>query len=1126
MSYSALGFIDRPLNPTGVPPVVRRYSPVGFDAEVAKLRKALDSFLLGNDNVMIVIIAQYGWGKSELLDVLEAEASSRGVRVLRVPLTFGLDVRVALDAVVKARANSGEPLLVLMDEADEVSRLVELNNSLGGDAIKVRELVVNLGTIVRALMEPRNYRDVLNVNPSLLGKVMVALAVTPQLYYNILRNTVPDVFDITRGRVFSEVVIDERMPLWLYEAMVSARLIQYSSEDRLKLIRGGFIDPLHPLKFEYLATLYELVAAAEGGNPSPRALIKFTAKLMDYLVMNGRELNHESFLEFLRNEESLGELRFNSSPLNEGPSEGNVALIYRAILLSGVPRTIEDLSAELGFDVEDSINALITAGLVQKVHVVRARFSEVDRLNEILMGLGNPPISTDPRDASLSYGYYFTRCINDQPEVFVVLPHDVPGSYVAYQVVPKLHRELVLGEEHEEALRAREEVARAFRLLEGPGGELASGITKAALGVQVALSAAGPGLWLGILENPVDIRLGVMVHVGDDVDSMARSLMSIVNEGSILINGQEKFVDALLVITHSRIHTNSELLSRFEFLEKSQWKVVLGPAPDFVKVVAFGSDMLQGLRSILAGSRLEGLGHVPREYLGLLEAARKFRESISAFRDLARRRVLNYTLAIKRSAREPKESVIRGIVLAWIKGDVIDQPEVFRDEEGKARVTDVEATFVRFLRSLGKRILSDKELLYLIRRLYPVHLWREFKEEDLVRLMVLRGLLLPMNPELTRFTAHGDLIEEALRNLEEALRRITESLSRPARLSIRELGVEVALRHQIDLDLGCDRLLRALRATPRGSRDFTVRYTSFIICLDELRDRLSERNKSLSEAISAVEGKLRGLVARTLEEINVLRDNAAKLPDTLSSIVMHDVDVFLKELRDYLGRLNGLELSEVEELLGSLEGFVEGGIGRIRLRSSILAQISSAIIEYEELGGTLDRASKLIGSNYARVTREELMRDVELIVRSNDLDWLREFGETVNDTLSRMRKVISEVLGSINERVSKYSRALLWLRLRLGGEAKLPEELPKPSSDLGNVEALLEVMDTIDGLITEISNEVGVPVELVRELAFMGPNVGIEEEALSKALGISRDELLQHLEKLWRSGLVKRKFVT
>ncbi|WP_243676265.1 hypothetical protein [Vulcanisaeta distributa] len=84
-------------------------------------------------------------GKSELLDAVEAVAQGLGLRVLRLPLTFGLDINVVINSLLKARGSSNEPpLLLLIDEADEVSRAVELSNALS-PAMPVRLGTWSLG---------------------------------------------------------------------------------------------------------------------------------------------------------------------------------------------------------------------------------------------------------------------------------------------------------------------------------------------------------------------------------------------------------------------------------------------------------------------------------------------------------------------------------------------------------------------------------------------------------------------------------------------------------------------------------------------------------------------------------------------------------------------------------------------------------------------------------------------------------------------------------------------------------------------------------------------------------------------------------------------------------------------
>ena len=162
--YEVLGLIDRPFSLTGVPPIRKRYVPIGFEKELNQLINALEVFLRGSENILVILIGEYGFGKTELLDYFEDIVKSKyGLDTLRLSLTFGLDTSTIISTIIKNR-KLGKPLVLLIDEADEISRLAALTN-LVNVADTLKQLVVNVGTVIRAILEPRNYAQVLNVNP-------------------------------------------------------------------------------------------------------------------------------------------------------------------------------------------------------------------------------------------------------------------------------------------------------------------------------------------------------------------------------------------------------------------------------------------------------------------------------------------------------------------------------------------------------------------------------------------------------------------------------------------------------------------------------------------------------------------------------------------------------------------------------------------------------------------------------------------------------------------------------------------------------------------------------------------------------------------------------------------------
>ncbi len=1139
--YSKFGFIDRPLNPSGVPPIERRYLPVGFENELERVKTAINAFLRGSDNIAIVIVGQYGWGKSELLDAVEAVAQGLGLKVLRLPLTFGLDINVVINSLLKSRGSSSEPLLVLIDEADEVSRAVELSNALSpGDAGKVRDLVIRLGSLIRALIEPRNYRDVLGIDPMRLGRVMMVLAFTPQLYYNILKNMVPDVFDITRGRVYMEVVLDERMPLWLYEAMLVQRFNAYSTDERLDLIKKGLVNGLHPLRREYLATLYELVANTEGGKASPRALVKFTSKLLDIVVERGRELDQEVFEEFVRSEVASGELKAYLDVINEGPNDERGFRVFRALLLSGVPRGINDLSSELGFDVTSYINAMNKAGLVEEVQVARFRLdgNGLSRVNNELIRLGLAPIEGGLRDVSISYGSYYTA-YEGEPVIYVVFPSDAKVSTAvgitrAYQVSPRLHRILVFGKEPEEIIRAKEEVSKAIGIVNAFREDLAMEVVKAAIDSQVMLYPES-GAWFGVVEDPLDARIGIIVNVDGEFDQFTKLLSKVVSEGVISINGQERIIDALLVIVLSRTHLTNDIVRRVvDSVSRLSWKLVLGPVTDFTYFSVFGSDKIDELRSIVIGSRLERLDRVPREYLVFLERLNDYRDEVLAFRDRVRQRVLQYTMAIKRGAKESRDTVIRRIVEAWVRGESLeDQPEVFRDENGKAGISAVELSFINYLKSLGKQSFTTKELEYLIRRLYPTHLWREFRENDLVKLLSLRGLLLPINNDLTEYVPYTpELVPRVLNVLGNYLNRLNETLYKPLSISVDELKISIEVKPGINIQgSDCEKSLAVLKAVPETSSEFLRRYSILMLCVDKLENEVEQKLGELNNELALLSSTLNNTIKDAMNKLNTARNIDEYLPG-LSTEVGARINNLVERIKAYLARISGLELESIKESLPTILETINSEVNDLANLVTMLRGIEDKIKEYAELTSILGNASVITGIETISMSIDDFANDLLLLVRLGTLNALGNYLNEITQVTETRRKELSDVLSNVNALIDKYIKITAWLKKRTNNKlvSKLlsegVSEMPRPSPTFDNAKYIIDAIRGVNKAIESISKELNIPRELLTKIASLGPNVGIDEEDIAKEFNMDISMVNKYLESMWRAGLIDRKYVT
>ena len=116
VTLAELGFKYFPLTHSGVPEIVKESRPVGFEEELTQLLDAVNYFVNTqlNENLLVVVVGEYGWGKTELLDYFVHVVRERfrdKVEIARVPLTFSLSVKHIVDILKK---RSGKPLILIV----------------------------------------------------------------------------------------------------------------------------------------------------------------------------------------------------------------------------------------------------------------------------------------------------------------------------------------------------------------------------------------------------------------------------------------------------------------------------------------------------------------------------------------------------------------------------------------------------------------------------------------------------------------------------------------------------------------------------------------------------------------------------------------------------------------------------------------------------------------------------------------------------------------------------------------------------------------------------------------------------------------------------------------------------
>ncbi|WP_243665478.1 hypothetical protein [Vulcanisaeta sp. JCM 16159] len=443
-------------------------------------------------------------------------------------------------------------------------------------------------------------------------------------------------------------------------------------------------------------------------------------------------------------------------------------------------------------------------------------------------------------------------------------------------------------------------------------------------------------------------------------------------------------------------------------------------------------------------------------------------------------------------------------------------------------------SFINYLRSLGKQSFTVKELEYLIRRLYPTHLWREFKEGDLIKLLSLRGLLLPVNDDLTEYAPYSpELVPKVLTILSEHMGRLSESLRKPLSISIDELKMSIEVQPGINAqDSDCERAFTLLKAVPETSNEFLKRYSLFMLCIDRLEGEVDQRLEELNKELSALSSSLNNTIKDLSNKLGSARKGINEYLPGLSNEIDSRINNLIERIKSYILKLNGLELENIKESLPTILETINSEVNGMIELMNILRGIEDRIKEYVELTGILRNASVILGKGIPEMTIEDFVNDLLPLIRHGSLDLLNNYLNELTHIVELRRRELSEVLGNVNALIDKYARITAWLKKRISNKlvGKLlgdsVPEIPSPSPTLDNAKYISDAIRSIDEVISEISKELNVPRDLLIKVVSLGPNVGIDEEFIARELNIDASTVNKYLESMWRAGLIDRKYVT
>lgn len=1112
MSYTAFGLMDRPLNPSGLPSVRKRYSAVGMERELGDIDKVISAFLRGRDNVLAVVIGPYGWGKTELLDAAQELIEGKGVKVIRLSLSIGLDFNI-MNKIVEAKRGN-EYLVVMLDEADELTRLVSIS---GGINDEVKRLVINMGTIIRAVLEPRNYAHQLGLNPEDLSGIMIIAAFTPQLYYNILKNNVPDVFDITRGRVYREIIIDERFPYWLYEAVIINRLAAYSTPKREELRRSVGGDELWPLRREFLSFLYLAAKSEEGDTVTPRNMIKLTAKLLDKVIETGKPLDVDMFTLFLAEEVDWIDLALLREFL--GTYRG-----LSQLLLSGVPIPLDSLGL--------SPQSLSVSDIVQEVLVIPldpADSNIMGEVNRMRMMFGMMPIAfKDPRDLSIEYGSYYSSFKENKVRLNVVLPLDAEEE-VKRLGLHYIRSAMLRVDIHRSIFKKKERAALVD--IEPIMRELAHDGITAILRHMIRLMSgsaqlgAQSNMALNVSEQALDARLG---YVGVEWGSSIEKLISeTIMKGEIRLGQLPRAIDGLVLVVASQSMLTKELdESLKKIVSRLQWKGIY-PVDKYVLVLPIGSDQIDEARQLVMGLTMMGKPNPLNEYRIFIEKARAFLDKVNSFREELRSELLKYTIGIRR--KESKRESIRHIIEQWISGDARDLPDSFKCGE-KPCISTVERVVVDYLSKMEKPV-TQRELEAIISSILPVQLWREFREGDLIQLMRMRGLLIQVNDKIHPISPQSFKagIDDLCRRLNDLSKSYGEERTTIEEgnwtIQVKLPGSGEFMRRISKLHDDC----KVLGASMKPSEDELKKYAGILLSVDDLEEEMEESRRTLDNELD----NAKALLSDCSDALNNLRVELERynsiIPSSIMEILRSKAEELISRVNESISKLSDVSLDDALKALETLAGNSREDALRILEMAKSVSSIYSLLQNYNSTLSLIESLSKLIedwSPMIDKIDMDEVVSDLVRLVEMGDIEQLTGVYSDLSAKTRQARGFLITGIEKVHDIVAKYNNAARWLETKAIARTQMPT-LSQADQDLADqLERIIKAKIEIDAKLKEVAVKVNVSPQLIRFIAFKGPNVGIDEIEAGKALGLESQQVINYLEVLWRAKLVEKKYVS
>jgi len=322
---------------------------------------------------------------------------------------------------------------------------------------------------------------------------------------------------------------------------------------------------------------------------------------------------------------------------------------------------------------------------------------------------------------------------------------------------------------------------------------------------------------------------------------------------------------------------------------------------------------------------------------------------------------------------------------------------------------------------------------------------------------------------------------------------------------------------------------KVLGASMKPSEDELKKYASILLSVDDLEEEMEESRRTLNNELENAKlllGACSGVLSNLRTE---LERYSSLVPPSVMDVLKSKAEELTSIIDESISKLSDASLDDALKALESLESNSREEASRILEMAKSVSSIYSLLQNYNSTLSSIESLSKLVedwSPTVDEIDMDEVVSDLTRLVEMGDINQLNTVYSDLSAKARQVRGFLMTGIEKARDMVAKYDNAAKWLEAKAIARTQMLM-LNQVDQDLADqLERIIKAKTEIDAKLKEVAIKVNVPPQLIRFIAFKGPNVGIDEIEAGKALGLESQQVINYLEVLWRAKLVEKKYVS